>query len=104
MFVYNYLLEEQIMQLKNSQPLIQPVILCAGVLYGRSGFDLKDQMESATNCGDSYMLAQKNSRLFDEDNTLPILHVNRLMEEIETLIYPSSQNDSKSKKVYNVLC
>lgn len=40
MFVYNYLLEEQIMQLKHHQKYIKPLILCTGVLYGKSGMDL----------------------------------------------------------------
>ena len=66
------------MDLSSHNNLIHSQILCTGVLVGKSGFDLKDYLESATNCN-----IKNNSGLFDlmkekhfyQNHTLSLLNV-----------------------------
>lgn len=58
-FVYNYLLEEQIMHLKHHQALIKPQILCIGVLYGLSGMDFGNEIHNAITCTQSEVMKFK---------------------------------------------
>lgn len=79
MFVYNYCLEEQILQLKNVNKMVQPSILCVGLLYGKSGFDLRTHIENAVKGKEDWVLELKNGKMITEESVLPILHVDRLM-------------------------
>ncbi len=79
MFVYNYLLEEQILQLRNLHPLVEPVILCTGLLYGKSGFDLTGHIENAVKAKNDWVLELMRDKLLNEESLLPVLHVDRLM-------------------------
>lgn len=66
------------MDLSNHNKFIHSQILCTGVLVGKSGFDLKDYLESATNCN-----SKNNGGLFDlmkerhfyQNHMLPFLNV-----------------------------
>lgn len=80
MFVYNYLLEEQILHLKNDNQMVQSVVLCAGLLYGKSGFDLRQHLETALKSGEDWIIGLRNAGKIKEETVIPVLHVNSLMQ------------------------
>jgi hypothetical protein len=66
------------MDLSSQNNLIYSQILCTGVLVGKSGFDLKDYLESATNCNiknNSGLFNLMKEKHFYQNHTLSFLNV-----------------------------
>jgi hypothetical protein len=73
--------------------MVQPAILCAGLLYGKSGFDLRTHVENAFKGREDWILELKNGKMITEESVLPILHVDRLMQEVEAIVYRKNNEE-----------
>jgi len=86
-------------------------VLCVGVVYGRSGCDLRAEVEGAVGGGESEVLGLKNDRLVKGDGVVPVVHVDRVLEEVEGLVYGGGDKEIKEgdsmdrgTRPYQVLC
>lgn len=62
--------------------MAQSSVVCTGLLYGKSGFDLAGHIETAVNGKNDWVLDLVRDKLINEESALPVLHIDRLMEEV----------------------